>query len=49
MYRAHLGCRWFAGKGQNVSQFIEVLQRYEIPDIPNLDLPTEDGEPLESN
>lgn len=32
-----------------VSQFIEVIQRYEIPDIPNIDLPSADGEPLESN
>lgn len=39
----------FAKKGGNVGQIIEVIQRYEIPDIPNIDLPTEDGEPLESN
>ncbi|MFN8492305.1 MAG: Uma2 family endonuclease [Caldilineaceae bacterium] len=32
-----------------MGQIIEVIQRYEIPDIPNIDLPEEDGEPLESN
>ncbi|HRQ41692.1 MAG TPA: Uma2 family endonuclease [Chloroflexota bacterium] len=32
-----------------MSQFIEVLERYEIPDLPPTDLPEEDGEPLESN
>lgn len=31
-------------------QFIEVLERYEIPDLPNSDdFPTEDGIPLETN
>jgi len=28
---------------------IEVVQRIEVPDIPDIDLPYEDGEPLESN
>jgi len=28
---------------------IEVVQRIEVPDIPDLDLPYDDGEPLESN
>ena len=28
---------------------MEVIKRYEIPDIPNINLPEEDGEPLESN
>ena len=32
-----------------MGQIIEVLERYEIPDIPNIALPEEDGEPLESN
>lgn len=31
-----------------MSQIIEVIQRYEIPDIPQLDLPEEDGELLET-
>ena len=28
---------------------IEVVQRIEVPDIPDIDLPYDDGEPLESN
>ena len=28
---------------------IEVVQRIEVPDMPDIDLPYEDGEPLESN
>ena len=28
---------------------IEVLERYDVPDIPTLDLPAEDGIPLETN
>ena len=32
-----------------MAQIIEVIERYEMPDIPNLDLPEEDGVPLESN
>jgi len=32
-----------------MGQIIEVIERYEIPDIPDIDLPEEDGEALESN
>lgn len=32
-----------------MGQIIEVIQRYEIPDLPEIDLPDEDGEPLESS
>src|SRR5712692_4571796 len=32
-----------------MSQIIEVVERYVVPDIPKIDLPTEDGIPLESN
>ena len=32
-----------------MSQVIEVIQRYEIPDLPQIELPEEDGEPLETN
>jgi Uma2 family endonuclease len=32
-----------------MSQVIEVVERYIVPDFPVLDLPTEDGIPLESN
>jgi Uma2 family endonuclease len=32
-----------------MGQIIEVIQRYEIPDLPEIDLPNEDGEPLESS
>jgi Uma2 family endonuclease len=32
-----------------MTRIIEVVQRYEIPEIPELDLPDEDGEPLETN
>ncbi|MBI3361621.1 MAG: Uma2 family endonuclease [Chloroflexi bacterium] len=32
-----------------MSQVIEVIQRYEIPDLPPTDLPYDDGEPMESN
>ncbi len=32
-----------------MSQVIEVVERYIIPDFPTLDLPEEDGVPLESN
>lgn len=32
-----------------MSQVIEVVERYEIPDIPSIDLPEEDGIPLDSN
>ena len=28
---------------------IEVVQRVEVPDLPDIDLPYDDGEPLESN
>lgn len=32
-----------------MSQVIEVIERYIIPDFPDIDLPAEDGVPLESN
>jgi Uma2 family endonuclease len=32
-----------------MSQIIEVVERYEIPDFPDIELPEEDGVPLESN
>jgi len=32
-----------------MSEFIEVVERYPIPDIPTVDLPEEDGVPLETN
>jgi Uma2 family endonuclease len=32
-----------------MSQIIEVVERHVIPDFPNIDLPSEDGEPLETN
>jgi len=32
-----------------MAEIIEVIQRYEVPTIPEIDLPEEDGEPLESN
>ena len=32
-----------------MGQIIEVIHRYEIPDLPEIDLPDEDGEPLESS
>ncbi len=32
-----------------MGQIIEVVQRYEIPDFPNIDLPAEDGVPLETS
>ncbi|MCB0062291.1 MAG: hypothetical protein KDE19_09255 [Caldilineaceae bacterium] len=32
-----------------MSQIIEVIERYEIPDVPTIELRTEDGVPLESN
>jgi Uma2 family endonuclease len=32
-----------------MSQIIEVIERYEIPDFPDIELPEEDGVPLESN
>lgn len=32
-----------------MGQIIEVIERYEIPDVPTIELPTEDGVPLESN
>jgi Uma2 family endonuclease len=32
-----------------MTRIIEIVQRYEIPEIPDIDLPEEDGEPLESN
>jgi Uma2 family endonuclease len=32
-----------------MSQVIEVVERYIIPDFPNIDLPEEDGVPLETN
>jgi Uma2 family endonuclease len=32
-----------------MSQVIEVIQRYEIPDLPQIELPEEDGELLETN
>jgi len=32
-----------------MSHIIEVVERYSIPDIPQLDLPEEDGIPLESD
>ena len=28
---------------------IEVVQRIEVPDLPDIDLPYDDGEPVESN
>ncbi len=32
-----------------MSQVIEVVERYILPDFPTLDLPAEDGMPLESD
>lgn len=32
-----------------MSQVIEVIERYVVPDLPNIELPEEDGEPLETN
>lgn len=32
-----------------MTEIIEVIERYEIPEIPALDLPEEDGIPLETN
>jgi Uma2 family endonuclease len=32
-----------------MSQVIEVVERYILPDFPNIDLPDEDGVPLETN
>lgn len=32
-----------------MSQVIEVVERYILPDLPEIDLPEEDGVPLESN
>lgn len=33
----------------NMSKIVEVVERYEVPDMPDIDLPDEDGVPLESN
>ncbi|RIK42702.1 MAG: hypothetical protein DCC55_07910 [Chloroflexi bacterium] len=32
-----------------MSQVIEVIERYIVPDLPNIELPEEDGEPLETH
>jgi len=32
-----------------MTEIIEAIERYKIPEIPALDLPEEDGIPLESN
>jgi hypothetical protein len=39
----------FAGSGSRMSQVIEVVERYILPDFPEIDLPDEDGVPLETN
>jgi hypothetical protein len=41
---------WGLVQGESTPMpIIEVVQRIEVPDIPDLDLPYDDGEPLESN
>ncbi len=32
-----------------MTEIIEVIERYEVPELPTLDLPEEDGIPLETN
>jgi Uma2 family endonuclease len=36
-------------KVENMSHYIEVVERYLVPDLPPTDLPYEDGVPLETN
>lgn len=35
--------------GRAMAEIIEVIERYEVPELPVLDLPEEDGVPLETN
>jgi Uma2 family endonuclease len=36
-------------QGDDMPQFIEVVERIMVPDLPTIELPSEDGLPLESN